>query len=71
MIPQRVGRQPVCLRASQTQRANQSPPLIPAEPENTEESTGYRRGLGNDDAIYLDVIEVEHVIVAIGLRTSE
>jgi hypothetical protein len=59
------------LRSSQAHRANQPPPLKPAQPKNTEEPTGDCCGLGNDVAIYLDVIELELEIGAIGLPTGE
>ena len=54
------------LRAPETHGANQSPPLKPTQPKNTEQATRDRRGLRNR-AIYLDVIELELEIVAIGL----
>ena len=43
---------------------------MPAQPKNTEQPTRDRRGLRNR-AIYLDVIELELEIVAIGLPTGE
>ena len=53
------------LRAPETQRANQSPPLKPAQPKNTEQPAGDRRRLRNDCAIYQDVIDHVLDIVAI------
>ena len=44
------------LRAPEAHGANQSPPLMPAQAKNAEQSSRDRRGLGNDRAIYLDVI---------------
>ena len=45
------------LRAPQTQRANQSPPLKPAQPKNTEQPARDRRRLRNGHPIYLNVID--------------
>ena len=45
------------LRFSEAHGANQSPPLMPAQPKNTEQPTGDRRGLRNDGAIYPDVVD--------------
>ena len=59
----------ISLRAPETHWANQPPPLKPAQPKNTEQATRDRRGLRNR-AIYLDVIEYELEIVAIGLSAS-
>src|SRR5947207_2723335 len=39
-------------------RANQSPPLMPAQPENPEQSTRDGRRFGNDRASQLDVVEL-------------
>ena len=47
-------------RASGTTQAhavNQSPPMVPAQPNYAEQPTRDRRGLRNDRAIYLDVID--------------
>ena len=54
------------LRAPETHGANQAPPLKPTQPKNAEQTTRDRRGLRNR-AIYLDIIELELEIVAIGL----
>ena len=62
----RLPLQHVALRFSEAQRANQSPPLMPTQAKNTEQATRDRGGLGNDRAIYLDVIELELEIEAIG-----
>ena len=59
------------LRFSEAHRANQSLPLKPAQPKNTEQATRDRRRLRNDRAIYLDVIDSDLEIVAIGLPTGE
>jgi hypothetical protein len=40
----------ICLCAPEAHRANQSPPVMPAQPENAQHATGDRRGLGNDGA---------------------
>ena len=45
------------LRFSEAHVANQSLPLMPAQPQNTEQPTRDRFGLRDDRAIYLDVIE--------------
>ena len=45
------------LRFSEAHVANQSPPLMPAQPQNTEQPTRDRCRLRDDRAIYLDVIE--------------
>ena len=59
------------LRAPQAHGANQSPPLKPAQSKNAEQATRDRRGLGNDGAIYLDVIDLVLKIGAIGLSIGE
>jgi hypothetical protein len=53
------------LRAPEAYGTNQSPPLIPAEPENTEQPTCNSRGLGNDRATYQDIIDNVLVIDAV------
>ena len=63
-------KQIAALRAPEAHGANQSPPLKPAQPKNTEQATRDRRGLRNR-AIYLDVIELELEIDTIGLPTGE
>jgi hypothetical protein len=45
------------LRAPEAYRANQSPPLMPAQPKNAKQATCNRRRLRNGRATYLDVIE--------------
>jgi hypothetical protein len=45
------------LRAPEAYRANQSPPLMPAEPEDTEQPTCNSRRLGNDRALHPDIID--------------
>ena len=59
------------LRFPEAQGANQSPPLKPAKPENAEQTSGNGCGFRNDCAPYLDVIQLELKIVAIGLPTRE
>jgi hypothetical protein len=59
------------LRFSEAHRANQSPPLKPAQPKNTEQASRDRCGFRNDVANYLHVIQSELNIVAIGIPTSE
>jgi hypothetical protein len=44
---------------------------MPTKAKNTEQATGDCSGLRNDRAIYLDVIELELEIAAIGLSTGE
>jgi len=45
--------------------ANQSSPLMPAEPENTKQPASHRGWLRNDRAIDLDVIDPGLKIVAV------
>jgi hypothetical protein len=59
------------LRFSEPHGAKQSSPLMPTKAKNTEQATGDCSGLRNDRAIYLDVIELELEIAAIGLSTGE
>jgi len=42
-----------------------------AQPKNTEQPARYRRGLGNDGTIYLNVIDLVLQIGAIGLSPGE
>ena len=58
------------LGAPEAYRANQSPPLMPAQPEDAEHPARDRRWLRNDRAIYLDVIE-RAVETFSGLPTGE
>ena len=44
---------------------------MPAQSQNSEQTTRDRRGLGNDGAIYLDVIDLVLKIGAIGLSIGE
>src|SRR5206468_7722618 len=59
--PQRVGKitAPLALNrcAPEAHGPNQSPPLKPAQPKNTEQPTRDRRRLRNDHPIYLNVID--------------
>jgi hypothetical protein len=50
---------------------NQSPPLKPAQPENAEQSARNGRGLGNDRAANLNVVELELEVGAIRLSIGE
>ena len=59
------------LRFPEPHGAKQSSPLMPTKAKNTEQATGDCSGLRNDRAIYLDVIELELEIAAIGLSTGE
>jgi hypothetical protein len=43
--------------ASEAHGANQPPPLMPAQPKNAEQPAPDRRGLRNDRAIQLDVVD--------------
>ena len=45
--------------------------MMPAQRENTEQSTRDRRGLRNDRSIYLNVIDYILEIAAIGLSVEE
>ena len=49
--------------------ANQSPPLKPTEPKNTEQSARDRRRLRNGHPVYLNVTDLILEIVAIGLSS--
>ena len=57
--------------APQTQRANQSPPLKPAQPKNTQQPARDRRRLRNGHPIYLNVIDYILGIEPIGLSVGE
>jgi hypothetical protein len=52
------------LRISEAHVANQSPPLMPAQPQNTEQPTCDRCRLRDDRAIYLDVVDRVLEIIA-------
>jgi hypothetical protein len=56
---------PVWSGAPQTRKVNQSPPLKPAEPKNTEQPAHDGRRLRNYGAIQLDVVDDRLVILAI------
>jgi hypothetical protein len=53
------------LRALEAHRSNQSPPLKPTQPENTEQPTRDCSGLRNDRATYQDIIDNVLVIDAV------
>ena len=52
------------LRISEAHVANQSSPLMPAQPQNTEQPTCDRCRLRDDRAIYLDVVDRVLEIIA-------
>ena len=54
------------LRAPQPHGTNQSPPLKPTQPKNTEQPARDRRRLRNGRPIYLNIIDFILEIVAIG-----
>ena len=53
------------------QQRFQSPPLMPAQPNNAKQPTRDRRRLRNDRPIYLNVIDFILEIAAIGLSVDE
>ena len=59
------------LRAPEAHGANQSPPLMPAEPKNTEQAGRDRRRLGNDRASQLEVVELGVSKVACSRSSGE
>ena len=62
-LPKRTGWQPVLpsnrdlLRAPEAHGANQSPPLMPTQPKNTEKAACNSRRLGNDGALNTDIVD--------------
>ena len=70
VIPQRVGRQPVCSGAPEAHRAKQSPPLMPTQPKNPEQATCNSRRFGNDRALHPDIIDNVLDIRAIRLSSG-
>ena len=66
--PQRVGKQLARSGAPRTrQKQFQSAALKPTQAKNSEQTARHRGGLGKDIATYLDVIQFELEIGAIGL----
>jgi hypothetical protein len=58
------------LGAPESHRANQAPPLMPAQAEKTEQAARHRRGLRNDRASQLDIVELSVWKVAACSRST-